>query len=141
MAADQILLEIVTPVAATFTAKVASVTLPGRAGELGVLPGHLPLFTLVKPGQLTAVTDEGDRVFAVGSGFAEILPNEVRVMVSSCDGADSIDLENARDRLKKLSDLSSAEHDKKTPEEIAEHAEHLARERARIQVAEYATRK
>ena len=87
MNGDQLLLEIVTPIAKIFLSKVASVTLPGSSGELGILPGHLPLFTLLKPGQLVAMTDMGDRAFAVGSGFAEVLPDAVRVMVSTCDGS------------------------------------------------------
>ena len=46
-------LEIVTPEAKTFSDNVDSVVIPGVEGELGVLPMHAPMMTLLEPGELS----------------------------------------------------------------------------------------
>lgn len=136
---SQLKLEIVTPERAIYSGNADEVTLPGAVGELGVLPGHLPLVTLLKPGEVSASGGGTSRHFAVGSGFAQVLPDRVTVLVSACQGAADIDIENARASLKDLESRMTKD-DFKSDAELAQAAEELARVRARITVAERARR-
>jgi F-type H+-transporting ATPase subunit epsilon len=134
-------LHIVTPEKAAYSGRVSEVVLPGRAGELGVLPGHRSLVTLVKPGAIKAVgTDNISRFFAVGSGFAEVHEDRVTVLVGACDGSDEIDVEIARQRIAEY-EAELGVRDFETPEELAAHTEELERNRARMQIIEAATKK
>ena len=84
-------LEIVTPEAVAYSETVDMVVLPGAAGELGVLAGHEPLMTTVVPGELRINRGGEETVLAVGSGFAEITGETVRVLADMALRADQID--------------------------------------------------
>jgi F-type H+-transporting ATPase subunit epsilon len=132
-------LEIVTPTRTAFANVVTEVTLPGSIGELGILPGHLPLITTLQPGEIAAHTSSGVRSFAVGSGYAQVLPDRVRVLVDDCSGVDEIDIVHAKAELADL----EARLDKDeflSSDELDEATEHAARARARIALVERATR-
>ncbi len=84
-------LEIVTPEKKMFSDEVDSVVLPGIDGELGVLPNHAPLVTMLKPGELS-YTKGGETIYlAVGEGFVEVLPTSVAVMTDMAVGESEID--------------------------------------------------
>ena len=133
-------LEIVTPTKTAFAEQVNGVTLPGQLGEMGILAGHLPLITMLKPGELVADGTGGPRYFAVGSGFAEILKDRVRVLVDACSGVDEIDIGHAKAELVELESRID-KHDFKTSEELDDATENAARARARIALVERATKK
>jgi F-type H+-transporting ATPase subunit epsilon len=133
-------LQIVTPERAVFSAAVNDVTLPGEVGEIGVLSGHRPLLTLIRPGTLIAHTDMGPRPFAVGSGFAEVSGSTVNVVVGACEGVDTIDVNAARASLV-ASEKRITARDFVDDREMQEHVEEAARARARIELVERATRK
>jgi F-type H+-transporting ATPase subunit epsilon len=73
-------LEIVTPEAKTYSEDVDFVLIPGAEGELGVLPGHVPLLTELVPGELQVKRAGQDEYLAVGSGFVEITQTHVSVL-------------------------------------------------------------
>ncbi|MCB9507797.1 MAG: ATP synthase F1 subunit epsilon [Myxococcales bacterium] len=132
-------LQIVTPTETAFADTTTSVTLPGTVGELGILPGHLPLMTTLKPGTVRAATAHGERSFAVGFGFAEVSGDTVRVLVDACHGADSIDAAHAKAALAELErQISTSEF--KTREELDEATREAARTRARLALVERATK-
>ncbi len=69
--------EVVTPAGIAASAECDEVTAPGVRGEFGVLPGHTPFITALKPGVLVWKSKSGSGekkggVLAIGSGFAEI---------------------------------------------------------------------
>ena len=66
MAADTLLVEIVTPERAVFSGEVSEVILPGAVGEMGILPGHLPLLTAIAMGDL-AIVENGNVRFEVAN--------------------------------------------------------------------------
>jgi F-type H+-transporting ATPase subunit epsilon len=68
-------LSLTTPKGALFDADVDEVTAPGEIGELGVLPGHVPLMTTLRPGVLSYKTGEREAVVAVGEGFLQVAPD------------------------------------------------------------------
>jgi len=93
--ADELMLEIVTPDKMAFSDHVEEVTIPGTEGEFGVLRGHASLLSSIEIGELS-YTKDGKRIYyAVNTGYAEILPSKVTVLVESAERADTIDKERA----------------------------------------------
>lgn len=76
-------LEVVTPQGVTFSGDVAMAVIPGVQGDLGILPLHAPLLTLLKPGMLTIKRDGGvpDEQIFVSEGFADISKGYCTVLV------------------------------------------------------------
>ena len=108
--AEKLKLELVTPYQQVLSQEVDEVTAPGALGEFGVLPGHTPLLTTLKIGELTY--RQGPDLFhvAVNWGYVEVENDVVTVLVTTAEPADQIDLERARaalgraqEALKKLS--------------------------------------
>jgi F-type H+-transporting ATPase subunit epsilon len=67
-------LSLTTPRGALVDAEVDELTAPGEIGELGVLPGHVPLMTSLKPGVVSYKTKDRTGVVAVGQGFLQVAP-------------------------------------------------------------------
>ena len=89
-------LEIVTPERPLVRETVDEVELPGVEGELGILPGHTPLLTVLKVGR--PLLPEGRRrsYVAIAHGFAEVLPDRVTVLARMAERAEEIDVTKAR---------------------------------------------
>lgn len=73
-------LEIVTPEARTYSDDVEMVVLPGEDGEMGILPLHAPLLSMLKPGELRLKKDGQETSMAIGEGFVEVGPDRVSVI-------------------------------------------------------------
>ena len=95
MADGPIHLTIVTPERALVDEQVEELQIPGAAGYLGVLPGHAPLFTELKVGELGFRKGSRWSWLVVAGGFAEVLPDRVRVLAETAERAADIDLERA----------------------------------------------
>jgi F-type H+-transporting ATPase subunit epsilon len=67
-------LSVTTPRGSLVDAEVEEITAPGELGEFGVLPGHVPLMSALKPGVLVYRTKEHAGVVAVGPGFLQVAP-------------------------------------------------------------------
>jgi F-type H+-transporting ATPase subunit epsilon len=100
-------LTIVTPERSLVSEDVDELQIPGANGYLGVLPGHAPLFTELKVGELSYRKGSTWTSLVVAWGFAEVLPDQVRVLAETAERAHEIDLERAirskeraEDRLK-----------------------------------------
>lgn len=88
-------LSIVTPERSLLNEQVDELQIPGADGYLGVLPGHAPLFTELKVGELSYRKGNTWTSLAVAWGFAEVLPDQVRVLAETAERAQEIDLERA----------------------------------------------
>jgi F-type H+-transporting ATPase subunit epsilon len=88
-------LTIVTPERLLVSEQVDELQIPGAEGYLGVLPGHAPLFTEMKVGELSYRKGTTWTSLAVAWGFAEVLPDQVRVLAETAERAHEIDLERA----------------------------------------------
>jgi len=88
-------LTIVTPERSLVNEQVDELQIPGAEGYLGVLPGHAPLFTELKVGELSYRKGSTWTSLAVAWGFAEVLPDQVRVLAETAERAHEIDLERA----------------------------------------------
>jgi F-type H+-transporting ATPase subunit epsilon len=90
-------LEIVTPERLAYAETVDSVQLPGVEGELGVLPGHAPLVSMLGVGELRIRKGGVEESFAIVGGFLQVRPDKVVVMAETADMASEIDLETAQE--------------------------------------------
>jgi F-type H+-transporting ATPase subunit epsilon len=90
-------LEIVTPERLAYAETVDSVQLPGVEGELGVLPGHAPLVSMLGVGELRIRKGGVEESFAIVGGFLQVRPDKVVVMAETADMASEIDLEKAQE--------------------------------------------
>lgn len=105
-------LTIVTPERKLVDRQVDEVILPGSEGYLGVLPGHAPLLTSLKVGEITYRQGAESRYVAVAWGFAEVLPDRVSVLADIAERAEEIDVDRAKkaraqaeEKLRKGGDL------------------------------------
>lgn len=92
----KIQLEIVAPSRLYFKGEVEEVTVPGREGYLGILPGHAPLLSYLKPGTTSFIQGGGESSFFTGNGYVEVLPDRVSVLAEEVIGPAEIDVEKAR---------------------------------------------
>jgi F-type H+-transporting ATPase subunit epsilon len=104
--ADTFLFELITPAAPMFSDQVELVIIPGAGGNFGVLPGHAPLLSTLRPGILE-VRDKGlgilDQIFVDG-GFAEVTPERTTVLAEEAVHVRDITREDAEARLKRAHD-------------------------------------
>ena len=104
MAEASIHLTIVTPERSLVDETVDEIQLPGAEGYLGILPGHAPLFTELKVGELGYRKGSAWVWLSVAWGFAEVLTDQVRVLAETAERANEIDVERAtraRERAEK----------------------------------------
>jgi F-type H+-transporting ATPase subunit epsilon len=92
-----LLLEIVTPERLAYSDTVDAVNLPGIEGELGVLPHHAPLVSMLGVGELRIRKGGVEEAFAIVGGFLQVRPDKVVVMAETADMASEIDLETAQE--------------------------------------------
>jgi F-type H+-transporting ATPase subunit epsilon len=74
-------LEVVTPAGQAVSAEVDEVTVPGAVGEFGVLPGHTPFLTALRPGLLSWRGRASNGALVIGTGFCEVTADSARVVV------------------------------------------------------------
>ena len=91
----KLLLEIVTSDRSLVREEVDEVELPGSEGYFGVLPGHTPLLSMLKVGELWYRDRPEKRYLAVAGGFVEVLPDRVTVLADIGERAEDIDLARA----------------------------------------------
>ncbi len=94
--AGKVLLEVVAPEKVVVQEEVDIVMAPGVLGEFGVLPGHTPFLTMVRPGEVRYRIGGNIYYLAISDGFAEVLEDKVRILVSAAEKASEIDIEKLR---------------------------------------------
>jgi F-type H+-transporting ATPase subunit epsilon len=109
-------LEIVTPEHTAYSEDVEMVTLPGAEGELGVYPNHVPLLTMLKPGELRVVRNGRASSLAVGEGFIEITSDRVSVLTDVALEAERIDESAVEQAVARAQAAMKEDH---TAEELA----------------------
>ncbi|MBU3914783.1 F0F1 ATP synthase subunit epsilon [bacterium] len=102
-------MEIVTPQRVLIEAEADYVTIPGELGELGILPGHIPLLTILQSGVLTYKSGSNEKKLAIHKGYAEICNDKITILAKTAELAEEIDLERAKStKLKAEQDLEQA---------------------------------
>jgi F-type H+-transporting ATPase subunit epsilon len=90
-------LEVITAERQVFADDVNIVVAPGIEGELGILPHHAPLMTILKPGELLIRKDGNETYMAISGGFLEIRPDKVIILADACERAEEIDITRAEE--------------------------------------------
>ena len=126
-------LDIVTPDRLVAHDAVTAVTLPGKNGYLGILPGHAPLLTEIAPGQLEYTSGGAQHVLAVNWGFAEVLPARVIVLAQTCERPEDIDVDRAEKAKVRAEELLKRFNDPEVDMERARKS--LARAMVRLETA------
>ena len=84
-------IEVVTAERLVYSDSVDMIVAPGTEGELGILPHHSPLMTLLKPGELLIKKGDEEIELAVTGGFVEVRPDRVIVLADAAEKAEEID--------------------------------------------------
>ncbi|MFA5032326.1 MAG: F0F1 ATP synthase subunit epsilon [bacterium] len=90
-------LEIVTVERLSFSDNVNVLVAPGVNGQLGILPNHAPLMTILEPGELIIKKGSEETYWAITGGFLEVRPDKVIVLADACELATEIDISRAEE--------------------------------------------
>ena len=124
-------LRIITPDRMFYEGDVDMVEFNTTEGEIGVLPGHIPLTVIVKPGILVITEKDGQKEAALHAGFEEILPEGITILAEIIEWPEEIDGHRAEEAMNRAKERLAS----KTPEtDIARAETALLRAMARIEV-------
>jgi F-type H+-transporting ATPase subunit epsilon len=126
-------LDIVTAEHSVYSDDVDIVIAPGVEGQLGILPHHTPLMTMLQPGELIARKGSEEYSLAVSGGFLEVRPDRIIVLADSAERAEEIDIARAEEAKKRAEQRLAERY---TPEVDAARAEAaLRRSLIRLKIA------
>jgi F-type H+-transporting ATPase subunit epsilon len=126
--------DIVTQERTVFSQQVASVSLPGTEGRMGILPNHSALLTTLAFGEISVRhTDGEEEHFAIGGGYAEVQPDKVVILADSAEQAEDIDLERA-ERARERAEQAMKEGVVDDPDRYAQIQASLMRAQIRLDV-------
>jgi len=98
---SSIQVDVVSAEESIFSGPARFVALPGEAGELGILPGHVPLITRIKPGAVRIEKADGGEEFVfVAGGILEVQPHHITVLIDTAIRGKDLDEAKASDARK-----------------------------------------
>jgi F-type H+-transporting ATPase subunit epsilon len=100
-------LEIVTQERYIYSDDVDFVIAPGVEGELGILPNHCPLITMLQPGELKIIKKDEEILIAIGGGFLEVRPDRIIILADVADRDDEIDMQKVEEAIRRAEQLLS----------------------------------
>lgn len=115
--AEKFKVQLVTPKGIMLDKLVDEVIAPGVMGEFGVLVGHTPMLTFIKPGVFSYLENERFTKFVVGQGFCEVLKDAVTCLVDEAYTSDEIDAREAAEELTQIEQKISGVDAAGNPEE------------------------
>jgi F-type H+-transporting ATPase subunit epsilon len=127
-------LDIVTAERIVYSEEIDAIVAPGAEGQLGILPHHAPLMTILQSGELVVRRGGEEDVMAISGGFLEVRPDRVIILADSAERAEEIDMERA-EAAKKRAEERLAERGRIDIDEARVQAS-LRRAIARLSVAE-----
>jgi F-type H+-transporting ATPase subunit epsilon len=101
---SKLTLHIVSP-DASISQEVDYVSMPGVEGDFGVLPGHTPFFTTLRPGAMWYRQGAEKHVLMVAMGFVEVLPDSVSVLAQVAERAEDLDEARAEAGMKRAEEV------------------------------------
>ena len=126
-------LEIVTPEKVAYSDDVDGVVIPGVEGEMGVLPMHIPLMTMIHPGEIVVSKGHEKTYLAVGEGFVTIDQKSVKVLTDMAIEWEAIDESAAEAAVKRAEEAMAHKHELGSEESAAVQAA-LAKSLAQLRV-------
>lgn len=124
--------DVVSAEESIFSGLAEFVVLPGQAGELGILPGHMPLMTTIKPGavRLKLPQQDQEELIFVAGGILEVQPGVVTVLADTAIRGKDLDeakaLDAKRHAEEAMADRSAALDYARAQAELAEAVAQLA---------------
>jgi F-type H+-transporting ATPase subunit epsilon len=104
-------LEIVTPDARVYSDTIDTVVIPTAEGEVGILPGHIPLLAQVEHGELRVTKGTDTHLLAVSGGFVEVEGDRVHVLAEHAITEEKIDEKAVEEALRRAEkQLEEAKH-------------------------------
>ena len=125
--------EITTPEKVVFSDQVDEVILPTPLGEVGILPNHIPLVSLLSAGELRIKKGAETTFLAVSGGFIEVRPDKVVVLADSAERAEDIDEKQATEARQRAQELAKTK--RVDTAEFTALAAKIEKELARMRVA------
>ncbi len=104
--------DLVSPESLVFSGEVEHVVVPGFEGEFGVLAGHAPMVSMLRPGILTVLEPAPARRIVVGGGFAEVNPDGLTVLAELAEPIETFDRMQLAQQIKDTEeDVADATND------------------------------
>ncbi|MFZ0168892.1 MAG: ATP synthase F1 subunit epsilon [Candidatus Dormiibacterota bacterium] len=126
---------LLSPLGPLFEGESDFVVARGTGGEFGVLPGHAPLLTWLKPGELMIRREQKEEFFFLEGGYVEVLPNRVTILASRGLPAAELDPTTAEEARRAAEEAISRAANP-GPDELAELEQQLEIANFRMQAAE-----
>ena len=129
-----ILLKIVTPERSLFENRVSQVSVSTTTGQVTILPSHVPMVSVLQPGEIIAKQEgKEEDLMSVSGGFIEVLSDQVIILADTAERAAEIDEQRAEEARARAQELMS----KKVldAEQFAYFSAQLEKELARLRVA------
>ena len=93
-------LNIITPEKTLFAAAIEMVVIPGTEGDFGVLPGHMPFISTIRPGVITVTGENGgERQLAILGGIAEVVPDHCTILAETAIDAEGLTADHVKSRF------------------------------------------
>ena len=126
-------LDVVTAERTVYSEDVDTIIAPGMEGQLGILPHHAPLMTILQAGELVVRRGSEEDTLAISGGFLEVRPDRVIILADQAERAEEIDVDRAEAAKKRAEERLS---EKVTDIDTAMVEASLRRAIARLTVAE-----
>jgi F-type H+-transporting ATPase subunit epsilon len=124
--------ELVSPVRLVFSGDVEQVDVPGAEGDFGVLAGHAPFVSSLRPGVLTIHESGGAKRYFVREGFAEVNAKGLTVLAETAVPAEELDREALASAIKDAEQLVSDAKDEEARWKAVEAVERLKAAAAQV---------
>ncbi|TYK65025.1 F0F1 ATP synthase subunit epsilon [Colwellia echini] len=132
-------LSVVSAEESLFSGSIKSLQITGSEGELGIMPGHAPLLTSLKPGMaLITKKDDSEEVIYLSGGMLEVQPNSIIVLADVATRADDLDEQAAQEAKKRAEEHMNANGG---DVDFAKAAADLARAVAQLRVIQASSKK
>jgi F-type H+-transporting ATPase subunit epsilon len=126
---------LLAPLERLFEGECEFIVARGTGGDFGVLPGHAPLLTWLKPGELMLRHDQKEELFFLEGGYVEVLPNRVTILADRGVAVSQLDQTTAESARHAAEDAISKAANP-SPEELAKLERQLEIASARLEAAE-----
>jgi F-type H+-transporting ATPase subunit epsilon len=117
--------EFVSPESVLFSGDVDQVDLPGAEGDLGILPGHAPMVTALRPGIVTIFRDSRRDPVVVIGGFAEVGPTGLTVLADRAVARGDFDMATLAAEIKDAEEDVADSRDDHARDKLARHLDQL----------------
>ena len=125
-------LQIITAEREVFSGEVDAMAAPGIAGQLGILPNHAPLMTILQPGELMVRAGGEESYLALSGGYIEVLGNHVIILADAAEDVDEIDEARAQEAIERAQQRIA---NRTSDVELEQAVQSLRRAQVRVTVA------